>query len=195
MLDSEENELSNIIIQVLIDSKKPMKLADILAEIAASKGQILGILKTLSDLEILRKQPISESDKSSFLYSLKSDITAIHVTKCSNYGIDLYSFGSFFKINNKQKKMALELSTQAEKVKTISSNNRKPLVHKHKLLNTFDIDDISNHLLLIYEASNNYLYEYLQKKSLQDSSLKELMDLHEHAEQSLKSYLEAHNKI
>ena len=195
MLDSEDNELINIVIQVLIDAKKPMKLNEILAEIASSKGNVLGILKVLSDLEILRKQPVSESEKSVFLYSIKSDITAIHVTKCSNYGIDLYSFGNFFKINNKQKKMALELSAQAEKVKNISSNKRKPLIHKHKLLNSLDIDDISNHLLLIYEASNNYLYEYLQKICAHDDSLKELLVLHEHAEQSLKSYLEAHNKI
>lgn len=193
MFDTED--LNSILIQVLVDAKKPMKLSDITDDIAYSKGDILTALKTLSNLHILKEQPMSEAQKDVTVYSLKSEITAIEVTKCSNYGIDLYSFGSFFKINSKQKKIALELASEVDKVRDISSQHRKPLVHNHKFLNQYAVDDIAKHMILIYEASNSYLLEHLIKLAEKDAVLKERLSLHEHAEKELKAYLESHNKI
>lgn len=190
-----DNDLSSVIIQILIEANRPLKLEEIVSDVAYSRGEVLTALKDLTNLDILRKTPVGESEKSGFVYLLKKDINAIDITKCSNYGIDLYSFGNYFKINTKQKKMALDLSAQVEKVKTISSEQHKRLVHRHKFMSQFAIDDIANHLILFYEATNNYLLEHLDKAALTDPVLRERLSLLEHSEQELKNYLESHKKI
>lgn len=188
------NELNSLIIQILIDAKKPLKLEDIISDVAYPKGEILTALKNLTTLDILRKNPISELSNV-LVYSLKQEISAIDVTKCSNYGIDLYSYGNFFKINSKQKKIALDLSTQAEEVRKISSDKHEKLIHKHKFMNQYAVDDIANHLILFYEAANKYLLEHLEKLAEKDSVLKDRLTLLEHTEQELKKYLESHKKL
>lgn len=190
-----DNELNSLIIQILIYAKKPLIFEEILANVAYSKGDVLTSLKNLNSIGLLRKNPISESDKGGFVYELKQEITAIDITKCSNYGIDLFSFGDYFNINNKQKKIALDLSSQVEKVKKISDEKHKKLIHRHKFMNQFAVDDIANHLILFYEASNTYLLSYLEKLSETDPVLKERLVLLEHTENELFNYLESHKKI
>lgn len=188
------NELNSLIIQILIDARQPLKLEEIISDVAYPKGEILTALKNLTNLDILRKNPVSESSNV-LVYSLKQDISAIDVTKCSNYGIDLYSFGNYFKINNKQKKMALDLSAQAEEVRKISAERHEKLIHKHKFMTQYAVDDIANHLILFYEAANKYLIEHLDKLAEKDPVLKDRLVLLEHTEQELRKYLESHKKI
>lgn len=82
------------------------------------------------------------------------------------------------------------MATKAEKIKTIEIQNRKPLIQKRTTFSNRKTDDVADNLIIILEASNQSLYEYLEQLAEKDEYLRSLMLMHEQTEKSLSAYLE-----
>jgi len=82
----------------------------------------------------------------------------------------------------------LDLATQAEKLKHLDITKRKPLLQKRRYLNQEKTDDVYENLMLLFEASNMTLYEYIEEIAKKDLYLKLLISMHQEAEASLKGY-------
>lgn len=65
-------------------------------------------------------------------------------------GVDLGEFSHFFVIGEWRKKLALELATQAEKIKTLDISKRKPLLQKRAYFSNGKTDGTYENLLLLY---------------------------------------------
>jgi hypothetical protein len=142
----------------------------------------------ISELGIAHK--IKDEKTGEVTYQLVKELKGIHVAKAAQIGLDLGAFESFFKIDKKEKKLALELATQAEKIKNLDIKKRKPLLQKRTYFIQNKTDDTYENLMLLFEASNATLYEHLEKLAEKDSYLQLLLNMHNQADFSLRDYAE-----
>lgn len=181
-------ELIPIIIEVLINHKKPAKVDEVIDISGYSNVEIVKGLNLLVELGLVKKTLETKTDIACF--SLIKDLKAIHLAKAAQLGVDLNAFDTHFKIDKKEKKLALDLATQAEKIKHLDITKRKPLLQKRRYLNNDKTDDVYDNLMLLFEASNMTLYEYIEDMAKKDNYLGLLINMHKESEVSLKSYSE-----
>ena len=174
------------IVQAMIDFEKPMKLSQLASNTGFGEGELIRSINLLTQMGLI----ISTGEKpSSSLFSLIKELKAIHLARAAQLGVDLNSFDEHFKIDKKEKKIALEIASQAEKIKILDVKKRKPMVQKRNYFSSAKHDDVSDNLILLLEASNANLYDYLELLSKKDKHLKLLLDIHFQAEGSLRDYL------
>ena len=107
--------------------------------------------------------------------------TIVRYRNIINNALEIY-------IEEEEKKLALELASQAEKIKSLDVSKRKPLLQKRSYFNSGKTDGTYENLLLLYEASNTSLYEYLEALAKDDPYLQLLINMHQQAEMSLNDY-------
>lgn len=179
------DEIIPTIVEVVIEHKKPVSIEEIADSSGFETGEITRSVNLLGDLGLLTRS----TDKSGkVVYQLIKELKGIHLAKAAQLGVDLASFEGHFKIDKKEKKLALELATQAEKIKHLEINKRKPLMQKRGYFTLNKSDDVCENLMLLLEASNATLYEYLETVAQKDPYLKLLMSMHQQAENSLHDY-------
>lgn len=179
-------ELIPIIIEVLINHKQPAEVDEIMEISGYDLLDVNKGLNLLTELGLTRKSINKNTEVISYL--LIKELKAIHLAKAAQLGVDLNAFDNHFKIDKKEKKLALDLATQAEKIKHLDITKRKPLLQKRRYLNHDKTDDVYENLMLLFEASNMTLYEYIEEVSKKDAYLKLLITMHQEAEISLKNY-------
>lgn len=179
-------ELIPIIIEVLVNHKKPAKIDEVVEISGYSNVEVTKGLNLLTELGLVKKSNESKVEITS--YSLIKELKAIHLAKAAQLGVDLNAFDDHFKIDKKEKKLALDLATQAEKIKHLDITKRKPLLQKRRYLNSDKTDDVYDNLMLLFEASNMTLYEYIETMAKKDSYLNLLINMHKESEVSLKGY-------
>lgn len=186
-----EQEITQVVLRLFVDKKRTMDVDSIIEELPYTKVEVLKSLSLLSGLGLLNKVSSKEGSKPINLYSVVTEVKALHLATAAQMGLDLNSFEKDFKINKKEKQMALELSTKVEKIKVLDAKSHKPLVSKNRhYLSVEDEDEILENLFLIFEATNMSLYEYLESKCKKDEYLSALMLLHAQSEEALKIYSE-----
>lgn len=174
------------IVQIMIDNKKPMKISQIADATGFVENDIARTLNLLVQMGLF----LSNGEKpSSATYEMIKELKGIHLARAAQLGVDLSSFDDYFKIDKKEKKIALDLASHAEKIKLIDIKNRKPLIQKRTYFNIDKTDDVSENLLILLEASNANLYEYLEDAAKKDRNLRLLLDIHHQSEKSLKEYI------
>jgi hypothetical protein len=174
------------IVQVMIEYKKPMKISQISEQTGFEDGDILRTLNMLVKIGLF----LSSGEKPNVAtYEMVKQLKGIHLARAAQLGVNLSSFDNYFKIDKKEKKLALELASNAEKIKLIDVKNRKPLIQKRSYFQDNKMDDISENLMLLLEASNLNLYEYLEDLSKKDNFLKLLLTIHNQAESSWRDYI------
>lgn len=180
------DEITPIVLESLINYKKGAKVENIEEDTGYEKIEVGRSLTLLCDLGLVFK--VKEEKATQFTYSLIKEIKGIHLAKAAQLGIDLSAFDEHFKIDPKEKKLALELATQAEKIKHLDISKRKPLLQKRDYLSVSKSDDVYENLLLLLEASNMTLYEYIESMASKDPYLNLLITMHQEAESSLRDY-------
>ena len=178
-------ELIPIIIEVIISNKKPMTIEDIIENSSFGDVEVSRGLNLLLELGLLKRT----SKGSVVYYSLIKELRAIHLAKAAQLGVNLSLFDTYFKIDEKEKKIALELSTNVEKLEKIDINKRKPLLLKRKYFDIDKKDEVYDNLMILFETSNLTLYDYIEKLSEKDPYLKILLNIHKEAEESIKNYV------
>lgn len=179
-------ELIPIVIEVLVNHKKPAKVDEVIEISGYDNLEVVKGLNLLTELGLVKKIPETKTEQASF--TLIKELKAIHLAKAAQLGVDLNAFDTYFKIDKKEKKLALDLATQAEKIKHLNINKRKPLLQKRRYLNNDKTDDVYDNLMLLFEASNMTLYEYIEEIAKKDTYLGLLISMHKESEISLKSY-------
>lgn len=175
-------ELLPIVVEVLIAGKQKATLREICDFCGYDEHDVSKALNILTDLSVVR----TEDNK----FFLLKDLKPIHLARSAQVGLDLASFDDFFHFTEKEKALALELTTKAEKLRNLDVSKRKPLLQKRGYFKLDKIDDVGNNLLLFFESTNAALYEHIEKLANEDSKLKFLLAINEEAETSLKAYIE-----
>lgn len=165
---------------------KAVSIKEIAEEVCLEPGQVAAPLNMLVDLGLIIK---SKSDND-FLYSLIKAPKAIHLAKVAQLGVNLQSFNHFFKIDEKEKELALAMSTNSEKMRGLDVSKRKALIQKRAYFNMNKTDEVSENLIILLEVANNTLYEYLENLAKKDPELELLMTMHAQAESSCHKYIE-----
>jgi DNA-binding transcriptional ArsR family regulator len=179
-------EIIPIILEVLIEYKCQVKIEDIIEASSCEKQEVSRSLEVLYSLNLVKKN--KDEDSNVIMFSLVNELKAIHLAKAAQFGLDLSVFDNFFKIDPKEKELALGLATKAEKIKGLDLNTRKPLLQKRTYLASQKTDGIYENLLLLLEATNLTLYEYIEGMAEKDTYLKLLIEMHQQAENSLRDY-------
>ena len=180
-------ELVPIILQVLIEHRKPARVEEIMEASGCDKADVIKCLTLLCDLDLVQKEKAEKAPQT--IYTLIKELKGIHLAKAAQLGLDLSAFEGFFKVDKKEKQLALDLATQAEKIKNLELNKRKPLLQKRGYLVNSKADDISENLMLLYEATNMTVYEYIEQLAQKDPHLQLLITMHQQAESSLRDYV------
>jgi predicted transcriptional regulator len=178
-------EVITTIVDILISKNKALTPKDIMEESGFESAFVIRALTMLKDLELVVKAVNKSNDT---VYSMVKEIKGIHLAKAAQIGVNLASFEGYFVIDPNEKKIAIEMATQAEKIKNLDVSKRKPLMQKRSYLNVKKTDDVTENLMLLLEASSATLHEYLEKKSKKDSYLSILLNMHDQAEKSLQEY-------
>lgn len=174
------------IVQAMVDHKKAVKMSDIIDYTGFDEYEVSRSLHLLVQMGVVK----SNGEKATTaLYSLIKELKGIHLARAAQLGVNLSDFDNYFKIDKKEKKIALELASQADKIKTLDVRKRKPLLQKRSYFTSSKHDDVTENLMLLLEASNANLYDYLEKLSEKDEYLKILLSLHHQAESSWNDYI------
>lgn len=179
-------EIISTVFEVMIDNKKAMRIEKIVDVSGYERGEINRALNIICEIGLGFK--IKDDETKVVTYQLCKNLKGIQVAKAAQMGVDLGEFSHFFSIDNEEKKLALELATQAEKIKSLDVSKRKPLLQKRSYFNNGKTDGTYENLLLLYEAANTSLYEYLESLSKEDPYLQLLINMHQQAEISLNDY-------
>ena len=179
-------EVISTIFEIMIDNKKPMKIEKIVDISGYEKGEVNRGLNVICEIGLGFK--IKDDETKVTTYQLCKNLKGIQVAKAAQMGVDLGEFSNFFIIEEQEKKLALELATQAEKIKTLDVSKRKPLLQKRADFSNSKTDGTYENLLVLYEASNFSLYEYLENLAKKDTYLQLLISMHQQAESSLNDY-------
>lgn len=174
-------EIAPSLIEALIENKNQLSIDDLVNITDYEKPVVSRCLRILTELGLV-------SSKSSKL-SLNREVKAIQIASAAQLGMDLSTFGTFFKIDKKERATAIEIASSVDKVKSLDPSKKRPMVQNRSYLTVKNNDEVSAILVNLLEATNNSLYEYLIKLSSKDKHLKSLLDLHQSAEDSLISYL------
>ena len=180
------DDLIPTIIQILIEEKKEMVVSEIVEESSFGEVEIQRGLNLLYDLGIVNRAELS---KNNFKYFLVKELKGIHLATAAQLGIDLNAFDKHFKIDKKEKKLALEIASNAEKVKYLEPTKRRALIQSRPYINISKKDDVAENLILLLEAANVTLYEYIEKLAKEDKNLHLIMELHAQAENTVQNYL------
>ena len=178
-------EIIPTIVDILILNKKSMTIEQLIETSDFEYAQVSRALTLLKELGLIVKS-LNKSDVATF--QLIKELKGIHLAKAAQIGIDLSSFDGHFIINESEKEIALEWATQAEKIKHLEINKRKPLMQKRGYFTLKKTDDVSENLMLLLEASSATLHDYLESISKKDKYLALLLSMHEQAEKSLHDY-------
>lgn len=179
------DEVIPTIVDIIIENKGSMTAEQIIEESGFDAVNVIRALTLLKELGLVTK---SINKNNSTTYQLIKELKGIHLAKAAQIGIDLASFDGHFIIDEKEKCLALELATQAEKIKHLDVNKRKPLMQKRSYFNLKKSDDVAENLMILLEASSASLHDYLEQIAETDPYLKLLLMMHDQAEQSLQDY-------
>lgn len=179
-------EVISTVFEVMIDNKKAMKIEKIVDISGYERGEINRALNIICEIGLGFK--IKDDETKVVTYQLCKNLKGIQVAKAAQMGVDLGEFTHFFVIEEEEKKLALELATQAEKIKSLDVSKRKPLLQKRAYFTSGKTDGTYENLLLLYEAANTSLYEYLESLAKEDPYLQLLINMHQQAEMSLNEY-------
>lgn len=174
------------IVQALIDENKFITIQNVADYSGFDTVTVQHAMNVLVGLGLIQRKV----DKNNELtYKIIENLKGIHLAKSAQLGIDLESFDNYFKIDEQEKKLALDISTKSEKIKNLDIKNRKPLLKKRGYMFQNTQDDILDNLILLVEASSDNLYEYLEELAKKDKILKMLLNMHAESESALHDYM------
>lgn len=178
------DDIVPLVLTVIANEGSTVDLEYIIEESDCEKVDVLKALNLLQNLKLINK----DVDAGKSVYSLVKELKGMDLARAAQIGLDLTEFQDFFQITEKEKKLALEISTKAEKVKVLDVNKRKPLMQKRSYLSVSKTDDIYENLLLLFEVTNDSLYDYLEKLAENDNYLQLVLGMHVEAETALRNY-------
>lgn len=181
-------ELLPIIVEVLIVGKQKATMKEICDFCGYDNYDVSKALNLLKSISIVRCE---ENKNGELEYFLLKDLKPVHLARAAQVGLDLDAFSDYFSFTDKERALALELTTKAEQLRNLDVSKRRPLLQKRSYFKVDKLDDVGSNLMMFYESSNASLYEYIEKLSNNDPHLKILLTMNEEAENSLKTYLDS----
>jgi len=179
-------EIAPEVMQVIIEKNTGLSIQDICGHTGFEKNDILKTVDTLIKIGILKDDGGGSTEVK---FCLVKELKGIQIARAAQLGVNVGAFGKYFKIDKKEKQIALDLSSSIDKIKVIDIKHRKPLIQKRLYLRHEKNDDISDNLMLLLEASNANLYKYLETLSEKDNYLKLLLEIHRETERSWSAYI------
>ena len=164
-----------------------MTLKDVLDEVPFGRSEVMSVLTTLSSIGILNKDESGSGRGAE--YSINSELSAYHITKAVEIGIDLADLATILPISEVQKQAALDLSAQASILRELDESARaQKKVEKPKSTANLPRDMIVETLERLALASEISIEDYARSNKESDEILFALKKAREQALKALKDY-------
>ena len=178
------NGMLDVVVQSIIDATERNEAVTIEYIVENSEYEKVSVLKAISLLEAM-----GLLNKVGNEFTLLKNIQATNLVSAGQINLRLEDF-SYFEVDPKQKKLALELSTQKDTVKNLDVLSRAPLIQSRGYLIGKSNDEVYQTLALIFESSSSLLHDYITVIAKKDSKLKLLLEMHGQAEKALIKHVE-----
>lgn len=118
-----ESDVAYVVVEFLAQAKCGARLADVLVEAPFEKRKVAGVLFALASCGFLEKKAGAHGDQDAS-YSVTSSVTAYHIIKLGEMGVDMSALSSMVKLSEKQKQAAMSLAMQTEKLAEMEDEAR-----------------------------------------------------------------------
>lgn len=105
-----------VVVECLSNATEPLSQEAILEEVPFDRRHVTGALHGLYACGFLERAAPAGKPATDYFYALAKVVTAYHIIKVGEMGLDLGSLSGLVKISDKQKQAALALASQAEKL-------------------------------------------------------------------------------
>lgn len=183
---SINSDAAFVVLEYLSKAQKTVPSKELIEELPFERKEIMPVLTALQSIGLLEK---TAADDGGTAYSISKDISAYHITKAVELGVDIVDLSSLLTISEKQKKAALALSSESQKLKELddsrkaewSSDRGRPA----ELLPRDAIVDTLERLALASEIS---IEDFARKPGESEEILKALHEARGQALKALREY-------
>ena len=180
-------DVAFVVLETIIKCKS-LSVKEILEDVPFDRMEVVSVLTTLAAIGVLVKEDVNSVSKQA-RYFINKDLTAYHITKAVELGVDIGDLTSLLPISDKQKKAALALSAEALKLKEMDETIRQQKKsEKPKTTSNLPRDMIVETLERLTLASEISIEDYSRNNGEADEILKALQNAREQALKALKEY-------
>lgn len=175
-----------VVADFLAKSKRPMSQAEVLDEIPFDRRSVSGVVFAMNSCGFLER---SGSDDD-YRFAIVKNVTAYHLIKMGEIGLDMMSLCQMVKVSDKQKQAAMALAMQTEKLAEMDEAARRKRVEeiaKNSASVPLPRDSIVDTLERLAVASELSIKEMKGLKG-NEAVLQALLDAKEQAKLALKKY-------
>jgi hypothetical protein len=188
-----ESDVAYVVVEYLAKRSEPASQQEILREAPFEKRKVAGVLFAMSSFGFLSK---SQEGGQEAVFSLTKSITAYHIIKLGEMGLDLTSLAGLVKISDRQRQAAMALAMQTEKLAELDEAaraKRAEVSAKSNPVAALPRDSIVDTLERLALASDMSIKEMRGAKK-GDEVVRALMDAKEQAVRALAKYQEQLSK-
>lgn len=117
-----ESDVAYVVVEFLAKKKNGASLADVLVEAPFERRKVGGVLFALTSCGFLDKAAGAQGRPD--IYSVTGSVTAYHIIKLGEMGVDMSALSSMMKLSEKQKQAAMSLAMQTEKLAEMEGEAR-----------------------------------------------------------------------
>ena len=182
-----DSDVAYVLVEFLAKCKSPVNQQDIFEEVPFDKKAVSGVMFSLLSSGFLEKLVDNTGDHK---FSITHNITAYHIIKLGEVGLDMTTLSSIVRLSEKQKQAAMVLASQTEKLAEMDGEiraKRADIVAKNSQTNPLPRDAIVDTLERLAIASELSIKELKETKANAEI-LKALIDAKEQAKKALLVY-------
>ncbi len=184
----QQEDVINILIETLAQ-KKSLSLEDLRDEIPCEKYILINVLAVLVKFEILERRLV---DSDAF-YTLKKELDPYQIVKAIEFGVSFDTLSKSLHLTEKQKKAAMTLSSNAQKIKQLDEQKRRQqqeeFLKKEKKPRNMVVEALEQ----IARASEESIVSYKSEISKEDDPI--VLALKEAKAQALKALENYQNEL
>lgn len=118
-----------VVVECLAKAKRPVTQAEIIDEVPFDRRSVAGIVFALFSCGFLHRElsgnsTVGSAGEQDYMLSITKNVTAYHIIKLGELGLDMASLLSLVKVSEKQKQAAMALAMQTEKLAELDGKAR-----------------------------------------------------------------------
>ena len=113
-----------VVAECLAKAVGPLSQDEILTEVPFERRKVSGALHGLYACGFLEREAAPNEAVQNYLYVVAKEVTAYHIIKLGELGLDFVSLSGLVKVGDKQKQAALVLASQTEKLAQLDETAR-----------------------------------------------------------------------
>lgn len=187
--EASTGDVTYLVIESLSFSKKGSTLKEILNDVPFSKASIAGSLAILNAIGFVDKKNSANGVPEQTHYTLITPITPYQIIKVIELGVDLRDLARLLSIPEKQKQAALNLATQADKLKELDDELKaKRMAERAKPVEALPRNMVVETLEQIALATQQSMEQCKKQHGKNSEEFKALQEAYDQALKAQKEY-------